>query len=133
MLCHCVRILNQSVPLEKEQTSENICLLGCCALIALMMEVESTSETSVNFYQTTRRNNPEDNHLHTRHRENLKSHLAYISFFTYIACIMLSIYYLLLLLLLLFIFIFYQCLPLIGSLLLANTLINIHNEELHNA
>jgi hypothetical protein len=23
----------------------------------------STSETSVNFYQTTRRNNPEDNHL----------------------------------------------------------------------
>jgi hypothetical protein len=32
-------------------------------LIALMMEAESTSETSVNFYQTTRRNIPEDNHL----------------------------------------------------------------------
>jgi hypothetical protein len=29
----------------------------------LMMEAESTSETSVNFYQTTRHNNPEDNHL----------------------------------------------------------------------
>jgi hypothetical protein len=28
---------------------------------------------SVNFYQTTRRSNPEDNHLHTRSRENLKS------------------------------------------------------------
>jgi hypothetical protein len=26
------------------------------------MEAASTSETSVNFYQTTRRNNPEDNH-----------------------------------------------------------------------
>jgi hypothetical protein len=34
----------------------------------------STSETSVIFYQTTRHNNPEDSHLHTRHLENLKSH-----------------------------------------------------------
>jgi hypothetical protein len=33
-----------------------------------------TSETSVNFYQTTRRNNAEDSHLHTCRRENLKSH-----------------------------------------------------------
>jgi hypothetical protein len=32
-------------------------------LIALMMEAASTSETSVNFYQTIRRNNPEDSHL----------------------------------------------------------------------
>jgi hypothetical protein len=30
----------------------------------LMMEAASTSEMSVNFYQTTRRNNPEDSHLH---------------------------------------------------------------------
>jgi hypothetical protein len=46
---------------------EDVCLLDCCAvvvwLIALMMEAVSTSETSVNFYQTTRRNNPEDSHL----------------------------------------------------------------------
>jgi hypothetical protein len=28
-----------------------------------MMEAESTSETSVNFYQTTRRNIPQDSHL----------------------------------------------------------------------
>jgi hypothetical protein len=28
-----------------------------------MMEAASTSETSVNFYQTTWRNNPEDSHL----------------------------------------------------------------------
>jgi hypothetical protein len=41
---------------------------------SLMMEAASTSETSVNFYQTTRRYNREDSHLHTRRRENLKSH-----------------------------------------------------------
>jgi hypothetical protein len=44
-------------------------------LIALMMEAASISETSVNFYQTTRRNNPEDSHLLARRRENLKSHI----------------------------------------------------------
>jgi hypothetical protein len=43
-------------------------------LIAMMMEAASTSEMSVNFYQTTRHYNPEDSHLHTRSRENLKSH-----------------------------------------------------------
>jgi hypothetical protein len=31
--------------------------------IALMMEAVSTSETSVNSYETTGRNIPEDNHL----------------------------------------------------------------------
>jgi hypothetical protein len=40
-----------------------------------MMEAASTSETFVNFYQTTLCNNPEDSHLDTRRRENLKSHL----------------------------------------------------------
>jgi hypothetical protein len=44
--------------------------------IALMMEAASTSETSVNFYQTTRRNNPEESHVRTGRRENLKSHLV---------------------------------------------------------
>jgi hypothetical protein len=39
-----------------------------------MMEAASTSETSVNFYQTARRYNPEASHLHTRRRENLKSY-----------------------------------------------------------
>jgi hypothetical protein len=36
-----------------------------CSLvhIALMMEAARTSETLVNFYQTTRCNNPEDSHL----------------------------------------------------------------------
>jgi hypothetical protein len=32
-------------------------------IITLMMEAASTSETSVNFYQTTWCNNPEDSHL----------------------------------------------------------------------
>jgi hypothetical protein len=44
-------------------------------VIALMMEVASTSETSVNFYQKTRRNNPEDSHHHIRRHENNKSHM----------------------------------------------------------
>jgi hypothetical protein len=48
---------------HKNRRLEDGCLLGCCA-----------SETSLNFYQTTRRNNPDDIHLHTRRRENLKSH-----------------------------------------------------------
>jgi hypothetical protein len=43
-------------------------------IIALMMEAARTSETLVNFYQTTRRYNPEDSHLHTCRRENLKSY-----------------------------------------------------------
>jgi hypothetical protein len=40
-------------------------------LIALMMEATRTSETLVNFYQTTRRYNPEDSHLSTHRREKL--------------------------------------------------------------
>jgi hypothetical protein len=43
-------------------------------LIHLIMEAVSISEKFVNFYQTTQRNIPEDSHLHTRSRENLKSH-----------------------------------------------------------
>jgi hypothetical protein len=41
---------------------------------ALMMEAVRTSETSVNFYETTRGNIPEDSNRHTRRHENLKSH-----------------------------------------------------------
>jgi hypothetical protein len=44
------------------------------SIIRAMMEAASTSETSVNFYQTTRRNISEDSHLHARRREKLKSH-----------------------------------------------------------
>jgi hypothetical protein len=44
------------------------------SIVALMMETVSTSGASVSFYQTTRRNIPEDSNLHTRRREDLKSH-----------------------------------------------------------
>jgi hypothetical protein len=44
-------------------------------LTALMMEAVSSSETSVNIYQATRRNILEDSKLHNRRRENLNSHL----------------------------------------------------------
>jgi hypothetical protein len=49
------------------------------SIIALMMEAASSSETSVNSYQTTQRDNPKESHLHTRSRENLKSHFTRIS------------------------------------------------------
>jgi hypothetical protein len=43
----------------------------------MLMKAVRTSETSVNIYQATRRNNPDDSNLHTRRRENLKSHLGH--------------------------------------------------------
>jgi hypothetical protein len=46
---------------------------GRSKVIAPMMEAARTSETLVNFYQTTRRYNPEDSHLCTYSCENLKS------------------------------------------------------------
>jgi hypothetical protein len=46
------------------------------------MEAARTSETLVNFYQTTRRYNPEDSHLRTHRRENLESYLV-----THLICI----------------------------------------------
>jgi hypothetical protein len=39
-----------------------------------MMEAARTSERLINFYQTTRRYNPEDSHLRIHRRENLKSY-----------------------------------------------------------
>jgi hypothetical protein len=39
-----------------------------------MMEAATTSETLVKLYKTTRRYNPEDSHLLTHRRENLKSY-----------------------------------------------------------
>jgi hypothetical protein len=56
-------------------------VLAACArgrLIALMIEEATISGTVVNIYQTTRRNNPEDSHLHIRRRESLKSHNTHI-------------------------------------------------------
>jgi hypothetical protein len=46
------------------------------ASIALMMEAIRTSETLVSINSTTRQYIPEDSKLHTRRRENLKSHAS---------------------------------------------------------
>jgi hypothetical protein len=48
------------------------------AMIVLMIEAVRTSETSVNLNVTTRRYIPEGSNLHTRRRENLKSHTSYM-------------------------------------------------------
>jgi hypothetical protein len=40
-------------------------------LISLMMEAARSSETLLNFYQTTRRYNPEDSHLRTHRLRTL--------------------------------------------------------------
>jgi hypothetical protein len=45
----------------------------CFGTKLLTMEAARTPETLVNFYQIKRRYNPEDSHLRTHRRENLKS------------------------------------------------------------
>jgi hypothetical protein len=47
-------------------------VLAAAIIIVLMMEALSICETSVK-YQTARRYNPEDSHLHSHRRENLRS------------------------------------------------------------
>jgi hypothetical protein len=42
------------------------------------VEATNTSETMVNFYQTTRRYNPEQSYIDTRRRENLKSYFFHL-------------------------------------------------------
>jgi hypothetical protein len=71
---------NQWRDLVNMVLTADICLLGCCAcqiLLSLMMEAVITSETPVNFYQSTWNNNPIDGYLHTHCREKLKSHTVF--------------------------------------------------------
>jgi hypothetical protein len=53
-----------------------------------MMEAARTSETLVKLYQTTRCYNPEDSHLNTHRRENLKSYLKYTNLYILYAAIL---------------------------------------------
>jgi hypothetical protein len=74
------RVVTPCGPVVRPTSEDVFWDVAPCSLVevfhqALMMEAVSTYETSVNFYQTTRRNIPEDSHLHTRHQENLKSGL----------------------------------------------------------
>jgi hypothetical protein len=48
---------------EVQKVSEVVAASNTWANIALMMEEKRTFETLENYYQTTRRNNPEDSHL----------------------------------------------------------------------
>jgi hypothetical protein len=52
--------------------TENACFWDA---MTLMIEAVSTSETSVNFYETSQHNISEDNNVHTRRRENPKFYL----------------------------------------------------------
>jgi hypothetical protein len=55
--------------MEAARTSETLInFYQTTPLITLMMEAARTSETLVNFYQITRRYNPEDSHLRTHRR-----------------------------------------------------------------
>jgi hypothetical protein len=42
--------------------------------VALKMEIVCFSETLVSAYESTQRQNPEEQHRHPHRRENLKSH-----------------------------------------------------------
>jgi hypothetical protein len=59
---------------------DNQCFRGACCFIirVVMMEAANTSETSVNFYQATRRNIPEESHFHVSPLPNWP--YSYLSF-----------------------------------------------------
>jgi hypothetical protein len=59
---------------QKFADASKVLAASTIRVIDMIMEATSTSETSVNLCQTTRHNNPEDSHLHTRQLEDLKPH-----------------------------------------------------------
>jgi hypothetical protein len=56
---------------NKQQTSEDLCLLGCDTM---KMEVEHSFELSLNIYHTTGHHIPQGSNLHGRH-EHLKAQI----------------------------------------------------------
>jgi hypothetical protein len=68
-------------------------IIRAIILQVLMMEAVSTSETSVNFYQTTQRNNSEDSYLHVGF-EVLKAVGTKMAVFWIVApCSLVEVYY----------------------------------------
>jgi hypothetical protein len=71
-MCHKHGILHGgggiTLEVEKEDSEEDDDE-AATIIRALMTEAASTSKTSVNFYQTTWCNNPEDNHLQEHYLE----------------------------------------------------------------
>jgi hypothetical protein len=63
------------LPLSMNIRLSSSCLHSFNTIFKTMPEAASTSEMSINFYQTAWCNIPEDSHLHTRHHESLKSHI----------------------------------------------------------
>lgn len=59
---------------SKHQEKKTTVFWDVRSLIILMMEALSTFEKSVNFYETIRRNIPEDSHVGTRCHQNLIPH-----------------------------------------------------------
>jgi hypothetical protein len=55
--------------------SEELTVSIIRVFITLTKEAVSSSEISVNIYQITHSNIPEESHIHTCHHENLKSNL----------------------------------------------------------
>jgi hypothetical protein len=69
-----------AVSYVKSSQTFHRCLLppssGRSSPFSLMMETESITETSIKFYQITRRNNPQCRHLYACRHLNLKSHFT---------------------------------------------------------
>jgi outer membrane biogenesis lipoprotein LolB len=60
----------------------NVSEVLAASIIALMMEGASTSETLVNFYQTTQHYKPEDSHLQGINWFEINLYLSWIQQFT---------------------------------------------------
>jgi hypothetical protein len=75
---HSQRVQSHTSHSSHGPVSTVVCGLVCCYNISVKMAVFWVVApcSVVNFYQTTRRYNPEDSHLHSHRRENLKSYLT---------------------------------------------------------
>jgi hypothetical protein len=78
-------VLTFDYPHKEDEWGEGVLIPA----IALMMEAARTSETSVDIELRTPQYIPEDSELHTRRRENLKSHIFHSCLPNQILCVFL--------------------------------------------